>query len=118
MVFTSMDSKKEKLEKKLNSKLYLAAYNGKLKEVKELLDSDANVHYPDFLGSTPCYIAARNGHTPVVKLLLDKGADANIPNNYGTTPCHNAALNGHLDTVKLPDPHCASLSLDDDGASR
>lgn len=44
-------------------------------EIRELINSGADVNVINRLGGTPLMIASMKGHTEVVKLLLEAGAD-------------------------------------------
>jgi ankyrin repeat protein len=78
--------------------LMIAAYKGKKREIKALLEKGAEPNKP---GWTALHYAAAIGNNEIVQLLLDKSAyiDAESPNM--TTPIMMAARSGHILTVKL-----------------
>lgn len=78
--------------------LMLAALNGNLALVKELVDLDAAVNKP---GWTPLHYAATYGHDEIVRFLLEENAyiDAEAPNK--TTPLMMAARLRLRATAKL-----------------
>lgn len=78
--------------------LMIAAYQGNLPAVQELLERNAAVNHP---GWTALHYAAANGDQRIVQHLLDRYAyiDAESPNK--TTPVMMAARNGHIFIVKL-----------------
>lgn len=78
--------------------LMLAALNGNLALVKELVDMDAAVNKP---GWTPLHYAATYGHDEIVRFLLEENAyiDAEAPNK--TTPLMMAARLRLRTTAKL-----------------
>ncbi|MFI4938175.1 MAG: ankyrin repeat domain-containing protein [Candidatus Berkiellales bacterium] len=57
--------------------LHLAARNGLLKEVKQLIALGKNVNQGDFFGTTPLHMAAMYGHKHIVNYLLKMGANIN-----------------------------------------
>src|SRR6266702_4594343 len=78
--------------------MMMAALNGDIDFVKQLIAKDAEVNKK---GWAPLHYAAANGNDDIVKLLLDHDAyiDAGSPN--GTTPLMMASRGGHVSTVKL-----------------
>jgi ankyrin repeat protein len=88
--------------------MMMAALNGDLEFVKQLIAKDAEVNKK---GWAPLHYAAANGHDDIVKLLLDHSAyvDAGSPN--GTTPLMMAARGGHVSTVKLLLDNGADLTV-------
>ncbi|CAB3717724.1 hypothetical protein LMG27174_04687 [Paraburkholderia rhynchosiae] len=88
--------------------MMMAALNGDLDFVKQLIAKDAEVNKK---GWAPLHYAAANGHDDIVKLLLDHSAyvDAGSPN--GTTPLMMAARGGHVSTVKLLLDNGADLTV-------
>ena len=88
--------------------MMMAALNGDIEFVKQLIAKDAEVNKK---GWAPLHYAAANGHDDVVKLLLDHSAyvDAGSPN--GTTPLMMAARGGHVSTVKLLLDNGADLTV-------
>lgn len=88
----------EILDKAGENAMMMAALNGDINIVKQLIAKDAEVNKK---GWAPLHYAAANGHDDIVKLLLDHDAyiDAGSPN--GTTPLMMAARGGHVSTVKL-----------------
>ena len=79
----------------MDKELILAAENGQLSEVKNLLKKGAN---PNAMGpnSGALHVAAFNGHSEIVALLLEKNADTNVQDKQGYYPLQLAASKGHL----------------------
>ncbi|GLH11160.1 Protein fem-1 homolog CG6966 [Gryllus bimaculatus] len=78
----------------LGEDLCLAAYDGRLKDIRELVDSGADVNYTDKDGFTPLLRALCNltPNTAVVSLLIDKGADISVVDSRGAAAMHFAAI--------------------------
>jgi len=83
-------------------KIYTACYDGKLDEVKRIveepvadpLDVNAEIH-----GGTAFAAAVQNGYLNIVKYLVECGADINRPIHDGATPVFIAAYRGYIDIV-------------------
>lgn len=69
-------------------KLIEAAKEGKVEEVRAILDTHAEViNQRDQLGATALHHAAFGGYRSVVQLLVARGADINAPDSqFGATP--------------------------------
>jgi len=88
----------EILDKAGENAMMMAALNGDIDIVKQLIAKDAEVNKK---GWAPLHYAAANGNDDIVKLLLDHDAyiDAGSPN--GTTPLMMAAMYGSAAAVQL-----------------
>ena len=78
--------------------LSIAAYTGKLPQVKRLIDAGAEVN---FYGWAPLAYAAYNGHLEIVDYLLKHGAEINAKTQNGSTALFFASRFGHIEVVKL-----------------
>ena len=115
---TSSDFEKNKLKlfsgkknlakvlKKTNESLFLAAENGSLAIIQNLLGEnqknfrpDINFRGPDF--KTPLYAATSEGHFEVVEFLISEGAIADTKTICERNPFHIACLRGHTSIIKL-----------------
>ncbi len=87
---------------KADRELVLAASEGRLTQVRMLLDGGANVNYrlPDD-GTTALIAAARNGHLNVVEALARRGADINAVDHDVGAALYWAAFNGKIDVMKF-----------------
>ena len=90
----------------LDKRLLKAAVEGQLlekkEEVKELLQSNANIEAKGGgLKQTPLHFAAKRGHRDIVDLLLKEKADIEAKNVNQSTPLHFAVGSGHRDIVDL-----------------
>jgi TonB family protein len=98
--------------------LLRAASEGRVDDVRALLDQGLDVNARNEDGWTPLLFAAHRGHTEVVTLLLERVADVNVSNSAGWTPLIAAALSGHTEVVGLllehgADPHAKSTRTAD-----
>ena len=89
-------------QSKLDWQLGEAAKQGQLDQVKELLQSKANIEARngDRL-QTPLHLAARHGHGELVELLLKKNAEIEAKDTSQGTPLHLATCHGHRELVDL-----------------
>ena len=86
-------------------KCYTACYDGKLEEVKRVvnqpnqpkLDVNAEIHG----GTAFAGAAVQNGHLEIVRFLCSIGADVDRPIHDGATPVFIAAYRGYVDIVKF-----------------
>eukprot|EP00050_Salpingoeca_kvevrii_P020156 m.95245 g.95245 ORF g.95245 m.95245 type:complete len:281 (+) comp8741_c0_seq2:143-985(+) len=74
------------------SRLLLAAAEGRDDEVVQLLESGISIHCRDDGGNTPLHRAAYGQHASTVALLLRHGADSRRTNKNGDSPLHHAVL--------------------------
>lgn len=82
------------------SPLLSAARNNNIAEVRQLLDSGADVN-ENFRGETALVYASVQGNTAIAKLLLDRGASIDASMGYGLTPLVYAVDHGHTDLAQL-----------------
>ena len=91
------------------SALHLAARDGDVNRIDELLAQGADVNMqvrsgerrsPEW-GSTPLHYAVRDGHADAAKRLIEKGANVNAANDRGVTPLHRAIYNADLTKLLL-----------------
>ena len=83
-------------------KLYVAARDGNLDAVLDLLSSGANIRYRDIWdGMTPLMVASYRGHAQCVALLLGRGANPMWRMRDGSTALHFAAGFGHTEVCKV-----------------
>jgi len=69
--------------------------------VRELLESNADVHQQDDVGWTPLNWASGRGNLEIVRLLLENGADVFKVGRDRRTPYMIALAAGHVEVVKL-----------------
>jgi len=83
--------------------LWEACLNGRLDEVRSLLDLDGiNINYSDKHGCTPLYAASQEGNIDIVKELITAGSNVNQAHTTdGASPLYMASQKGHLAVVKV-----------------
>ncbi|OGB84173.1 hypothetical protein A3F66_04490 [candidate division TM6 bacterium RIFCSPHIGHO2_12_FULL_32_22] len=90
-----------RLQAELDNSLSKNISKGNIEEVRNILDSGANVNKPSRRGTVPLMLAVFYNNPDMVKLLIDKGADVNQADKDGNTPLTWAAREGHIGIVKL-----------------
>jgi len=65
--------------------LSVAAAQGDIGKISELLKNGANINETDHAGNTPLYYSVRRGHPEVARLLIQNGANVNPFNLWGQT---------------------------------
>jgi len=82
--------------------IHFHAKDGRVEEVKKLLDNDPNlINSTTKSGDTPLHWAIRTGRKTVVNVLLEYGANVAAVNNYGNTCLHVAAESHRPELVEL-----------------
>ncbi|MCL5261108.1 MAG: ankyrin repeat domain-containing protein, partial [Gammaproteobacteria bacterium] len=89
--------------------LLLAARNGQINTLEQLLRSGANIHERSANGWTALLYAARNGHTETLVWLLNHGANIADRNNGGYAAFLCAVYFGHTETVRWLLNHGANI---------
>jgi ankyrin repeat protein len=84
-----------------NRKLVSACHEGRLGDVKTILQRGAYLDARDGNGSTALILAAENGHIEIVNILLVYQADVNKADKLGFTPLHIAIRNGNMEVVQI-----------------
>jgi hypothetical protein len=88
-------------EKDPKKDLNRAAARGEIENLKNLLNSGADINTPDAAGWTPLIHASWNGKTAVVLHLIVSGADIEHANAAGETAFIKAGQRGFSDIAKL-----------------
>ncbi len=81
--------------------LLLAARNGSVAVIDELVTAGANPNAATTNGTTALMMAAAAGRADGVRALLDHGADANAKEVRGETALMFAAASGRVDAIKV-----------------
>ncbi|NXU48354.1 ANK2 protein, partial [Turnix velox] len=87
------------LQNGLNA-LHLAAKEGHVGLVQELLERGSAVDSATKKGNTALHIASLAGQAEVVKVLVKEGANINAQSQNGFTPLYMAAQENHIEVVK------------------
>ena len=83
----------------LNEHLLAAATNGKLEEVRSLVQQGANVNAKNSRGYTALHFACKREKRELIEFLVGQGADVNAKTLDGKTPLHVLYYNGSDPTV-------------------
>jgi ankyrin repeat protein len=78
-----------------------ASKEGKLNEVKSLLEEGVDIDCYDAFACTALFWAAANNHISIAEFLIEKGAYIDAGAGIGGTPIARAAYEGHKDIVEL-----------------
>jgi ankyrin repeat protein len=82
--------------------LHLATLKNDLKEVEQLLNSNAeNINSVDNRGTTALHFAAANDFVELTQFLLEKGANINVSNQDGATALFSAVSFGNERIVSI-----------------
>jgi hypothetical protein len=84
----------------VNEQLRLAAGNGSMEQVKNLLEKGADPNAVDEYRNTLLMYAAGSGNPEVVKFLVDKGLDVNAKSKIGSTALMDAARTTNIEIAK------------------
>lgn len=79
--------------------LHLAAFDGSIERVRQLVWDGEDVDARDQDGATPVWLAALMGHLDVVAFLAEQGANLNAEANNGASVALGAAEFGHLEVL-------------------
>ncbi len=85
----------------LNKRLVVAANEGRIADLRELLDMGADANLKDEKGTPLISTAAANGQADLVAALIGKKADVEARNSSGFTPLMHAVKNGRTETARV-----------------
>ena len=105
------EQKRERI--KLDSTLRIAAGNGELEQMEELLKKGADVNAQDCDGLTPLHRAIENDNLESVKLLIRKGADVNTEDYNGRTPLYWTSLKQNIKIISALIEGGANVNVED-----
>ncbi|CAG8444736.1 3448_t:CDS:2 [Ambispora leptoticha] len=66
--------------------IWIAAGDGKIERVQELISRGVSPNAKDQNGYTPLAAAVSYNHLEIIELLISNGADVNVRDNEGDTP--------------------------------
>ncbi|HEY6923488.1 MAG TPA: ankyrin repeat domain-containing protein [Steroidobacteraceae bacterium] len=81
--------------------LRLAAENGDLKRLQQLLDQLTDINSRDDAGRTALLLATLHGQSKAAELLLAHGANPNVPDAEGVTPLSAAVAGNHSTLIRM-----------------
>ncbi|MBX2801289.1 MAG: ankyrin repeat domain-containing protein [Myxococcales bacterium] len=81
--------------------LHIAAFHGRNRAARALLEHGADPHRLSSEGHTPLHDAATSGHADVARTLLRHGAHPGVRNPEGHRPLDLAEQQGHLEVSRL-----------------
>jgi ankyrin repeat protein len=83
--------------------LHLAAQDGDVERVAQLLKDGYQTNFCDELGKTPLHYAVERVHLDVIRILLASGADINAHDErvIGNTPLRDVAANCSFEVAKM-----------------
>ncbi|KAL3131466.1 hypothetical protein ABBQ38_007774 [Trebouxia sp. C0009 RCD-2024] len=90
-----------KRHKQGSTQLHQAASKNRVKQVRTLLATGADLSVKDKKGRTALHHAAMNGHGPVIRSLLAHGDDVHATDYEGSTPLHLAVIRGHIRAAEM-----------------
>jgi ankyrin repeat protein len=116
------DNRKSTLIKKAktnntNTSLIIAAKNGQIKKVKELINAGTDLNRKGKYNRTALMWAIYYGHTEIAELLIKKGANLDLQDEGNNTTLISAAYKGHTEIVELLINRKAKLDLQDNNGN-
>jgi len=88
-------------QRDLDWALFRAAIEGRLEEIRSLLDRGANIDAVGAFNYTPLHLASINGRYQCIELLLDRHANIDAVDDDNNTPLHRASGKGHQQCIEL-----------------
>ncbi|KAK3237585.1 hypothetical protein CYMTET_52351 [Cymbomonas tetramitiformis] len=108
---TMCRSPEEYCESLKGKALLIAAKNGNVQKVVDLLQAGVPITSCDEAGATALHLAAENGRQEVAAVLMGAEAETNAVTKYGATPLYAAAFRGQSAIVQMLVQHQADLKL-------
>jgi ankyrin repeat protein len=87
-------------QRNLDFRLFDAARDDNLRDLKQLLQAGANINARNRGGNTPLLLAIRAGHSGIARALLAAGADVNISNVNNISALALAVYNSDVALAK------------------
>jgi hypothetical protein len=95
----SSDERSALVKKQQLTDLMLAAADGNLTRLSELIQAGADVNARSAIGTTALMYAARNNHPECISALLAAGADRTAATDSGSTALSFARNAGHTESI-------------------
>ena len=80
---------------------FKAAYNGRINDVRKLIEDGINVNAKYNCGGTALHAAATKGHSEIVKFLLQYEVKINAKNKFGLTALDIAEVEKHVKVAEI-----------------
>ncbi len=94
-------TEKPEPSKKMQERLFVAIYYGKLEDVRKLIAAGVDINARDGKGDYPLHEAITQGHFEVAKVLIENGADVNSHDMFGANPLDAAITFSNTELFKL-----------------
>lgn len=98
-------------DKRDNTALIYASFNGNAEIVKTLLKYGANPNILDNANTSPLHLAIRQGNFEIAKLLIEGGADINSKDFMNSTPIMRAIRKKRTDIIEILIKNNADLDI-------
>jgi len=98
-------------DKRDNTALIYASFNGNTEIVKTLLKYGANPNILDNANTSPLHLAIRQGNLEITKLLIESGADINSKDFMNSTPIMRAIRKKRTDIIEILINNNADLDI-------
>ena len=85
----------------MSNDLLIAAKNGDIEKVKQLVSSGSDIEIMDANQRTPLMLATLGNHVEVARILIEKGANVNAQDHIKDSPFLYAGASGYIEIVKL-----------------
>nr|XP_043877159.1 ankyrin repeat and SOCS box protein 13a.1 isoform X2 [Solea senegalensis] len=90
--------------------LHMAASQGRVLQLKQLIEGGASVNMVTVDNITPLHEACLRGHLTCARLLLEAGAQVDVRTIHGSTPLCHACSSGSLECAELLLEHGANVN--------
>ena len=97
----------------LGKKLIEATREGKLEQVRQLVEQSGAPFTSDWLGTTALHVAAQQGHANIAEILVRGGVNREARTKLERTALHLAAQSGCLEIVDLLVTHGSDVNARD-----
>ena len=106
------------IDSDLIDRFHVAACDGDVSTVKDLLEEGVPVDCIDEYDQTALFDATYYNRTDVIRLLLQNGANINKQNRRGYTPVHIAAMYNSTEVIVQLMKHGGSININNDNGDK